>query len=196
MRSPANLRALLARARTVIVASCTDAGAATMRRGLPEPAWRALDVIHDRIESPASKLLRSVEPWYSYMVLPLFALANVGAVWSLGVIERPTTLMLAIVSGLVVGKPVGMILGAWLAVRAGFAAKPAAYSWRQLAGAGALAGIGLTMSLLIAGHTFPEAEFAAAKIAILIASMLAGGGHGDPLAPYPRGEQLGRDESG
>jgi Na+:H+ antiporter, NhaA family len=55
------------------------------------------------------------------------------------------------------------------------AVKPAAYSWRQLCGAGALAGIGFTMSLFIAGKAFPDpADYAAAKIAIFIASLLAG----------------------
>jgi NhaA family Na+:H+ antiporter len=83
--------------------------------------------------------------------------------------------MLAIIVGLVVGKPVGMLSAAWLAVRLGLAAKPAEYSWRQLAGAGALAGIGFTMSLFIAGEAFAEpADFSAAKIAIFTASLVAG----------------------
>jgi NhaA family Na+:H+ antiporter len=60
-------------------------------------------------------------------------------------------------------------------VRLGIAAKPEAYSWRQLAGAGALAGIGFTMSLFIAGEAFPsESDFSAAKLAIFIASFMAG----------------------
>lgn len=83
--------------------------------------------------------------------------------------------MLAIVLGLVLGKPPGFTLDAWLAVRAGIAEKPAAYSWRQLAGAGALGGIGFTMSLFIAGQAFPSGTtFAAAKIAIFVASLIAG----------------------
>ena len=77
--------------------------------------------------------------------------------------------------GLVVGKPLGILGAAWLVVRADLAAKPDAYSWRQLAGAGALAGIGFTMSLFIAGRALPGAEdFAAAKVAIFAASLLAG----------------------
>jgi Na+:H+ antiporter, NhaA family len=61
-------------------------------------------------------------------------------------------------------------------VWAGFAAKPDAYSWRQLFGAGALAGIGFTMSLFIAGRSFPdETDFAAAKVGIFLASLIAGG---------------------
>ena len=61
-------------------------------------------------------------------------------------------------------------------MRLGIAEKPAAYSWRQLAGAGAIAGIGFTMSLFIAGEAFSAPEdFAAAKIAVFIASLIAGG---------------------
>jgi NhaA family Na+:H+ antiporter len=173
-RPPANLRALLAQAEMVIQAETKRVGA-VMRHGPSEPALRALDVIHDRIESPASKLLRSVEPWSSYAVLPVFALANAGVVWSADVIEGHGSLMLAIILGLVIGKPVGIVVAAWLAVRLGIAVKPPEYTWRQLAGAGALAGIGFTMSLFIAGQAFPEAEFAAAKIAIFLASLIAGG---------------------
>jgi NhaA family Na+:H+ antiporter len=59
-------------------------------------------------------------------------------------------------------------------VRLGLAVKPDAYSWRQLAGAGALAGIGFTMSLFVAGQAFPvAADFAAAKIAVFAASVLS-----------------------
>ena len=82
----------------------------------------------------------------------------------------------AITLGLLLGKPIGIVLAAWLAVRAGVAAKPDAYSWRQLCGAGALGGIGFTMSLFIADVAFPDrADHAAAKIAIFLASLTAGG---------------------
>jgi NhaA family Na+:H+ antiporter len=90
------------------------------------------------------------------------------------VFEGHGRLIGAIALGLVVGKPVGIVLGAWLAVRSGVAAKPDAYSWRQLCGAGALGGIGFTMSLFIAGEAFPDpADYAAAKIAIFLASLAA-----------------------
>ena len=146
-----------------------------MRHGPSEPALQAMDAIHDRIESPASKLLRTIEPWCSYVVLPIFALANAGVAWSIAVFEGHGRLMAGIILGLVLGKPVGIFSAAWLAARFGMAVKPAAYSWRQLWGAGALAGIGFTMSLFIAGQAFSGAsEYAAAKIAIFIASLLAG----------------------
>jgi NhaA family Na+:H+ antiporter len=82
--------------------------------------------------------------------------------------------MLAITLGLVAGKSIGIVTAAWLAVRSGIAVKPDAYSWRQLAGAAELGGIGFTMSLFIAGQAFPNpADYAAAKIAIFIASLIA-----------------------
>ena len=79
-RPPANLRALMAQAEAVHPGRDAAGGEAVMQHGPSEPALQALDAIHDRIESPASKLLRSIEPWSSYIVLPLFALANAGVV--------------------------------------------------------------------------------------------------------------------
>jgi NhaA family Na+:H+ antiporter len=174
-RPPANLNALLAQAQAVIQADNPSGGDAPLRHGLSRPALNALNLIHDRIESPASKVLHTAEPWSSYAVLPVFALANAGLVWSADVVGGHERLILAIVLGLVVGKPAGILLASWLAVRLGIAVKPEAYSWRQLAGAGALAGIGFTMSLFIAGEAFQsESEFSAAKLAIFIASLMAG----------------------
>jgi len=101
-------------------------------------------------------------------------LANAGVVLAAEVLAGHGKLMAAIVCGLVIGKPAGFILSSWLAVKLGVAEKPAAYSWRQLAGAGALAGIGFTMSLFIAGQAFPAmSDFAAAKIAVFSASVLS-----------------------
>ncbi len=174
-RPPANLNALMAQAEAVLQSEVRSAGEAVMRHGPSEPTLRQLDAIHDRLESPASKVLRHVEPWSSYFVLPIFALANAGVTWTPGVLAGHGRLVLAIVLGLVLGKPIGILLGARLAVRVGVAEKPPSYSWRQLAGAGAIAGIGFTMSLFIAGQAFPgAAEFTAAKLAIFLASVLAG----------------------
>jgi NhaA family Na+:H+ antiporter len=172
---PPNLRALMAQAGSILEVEARLAKERVMHHGLSEPALRALDSIHGRIESPADKLLRSTEPWSSYAVLPIFALANAGVALSLGVVQSHLALMLAITLGLIIGKPVGIMLGSWLAVRSGLAIKPDEYSWRQLLGAGALGGIGFTMSLFIAGEAFPNPDdFTAAKIAIFTASIIAG----------------------
>ena len=135
---------------------------------------RALDTIHDRIESPADKLLRHLEPWSSYFVLPIFALANAGVMLSSEMFASHSMLMAAIVVGLCIGKPLGILTFAYAAVRLGLADKPAEYSWRQVVGAGALGGIGFTMSLFIAGQAYDGGDFAAAKVAVFIASIAAG----------------------
>jgi NhaA family Na+:H+ antiporter len=173
-RAPANLAALLAQAEAVISTDNRANAHKVLRRGPSEPALHALDAIHDRIESPASRLLRSVEPWSSYAVLPVFAFANAGLELAGGALEGRWALAGAVVAGLVAGKPLGMLAAAWIAVRLGLAAKPEAYGWRQLAGAGALAGIGFTMSLYIADKALADAaDFAAAKSGIFAASILA-----------------------
>src|SRR6185369_16372019 len=138
-RPPANLRTLLAQAATVIHDEDLHRGEA-MRHGPSGPTLRTLDMIYSRIESPADKLLRSVEPWSSYIVLPIFALANAGVAWSTDVFQQNGRLMIAITLGLVVGKSIGIVAASWLAVFSGIAVKPEAYSWRQLIGAGALGG--------------------------------------------------------
>jgi NhaA family Na+:H+ antiporter len=172
-RKSPDYRALVLQAEAILASEASHGGE-QFRLGPSEPALRELDAIHDRIESPADRLLRGVAPRSSYLVLPIFALANAGVVLAAEVISGHGMLMAAIVCGLAIGKPVGFILASWLAVRLGVAEKPTAYSWRQLAGAGALAGIGFTMSLFIAGQAFPVmSDFAAAKIAVFSASVLS-----------------------
>jgi NhaA family Na+:H+ antiporter len=172
-RRPPNLRALVAQADAVLLAEARHAGDA-LRQGPSEPALAALDAIHDRLESPAARMLRVVSLRSNYFVLPLFALANAGVAISVSVLRGHEALMLAIIVGLVVGKPLGFVTACWVAVKLKFAVKPASYSWLQLLGAGALAGIGFTMSLFIASEAFPaESDFAAAKIAVFGASAIA-----------------------
>ncbi|HEX6111650.1 MAG TPA: Na+/H+ antiporter NhaA [Geminicoccaceae bacterium] len=172
-RPPPDLKTLMIQANTIVAAEARHRGEA-LRGGPSLPALRALDQIHDRLESPAARLLRHAGARSSYMVLPLFALANAGVVLTADVVSGHQPLMLAIMVGLVIGKPLGMLLACALAVWSGVAIKPDAYSWRQVTGAGALAGIGFTMSLFIAGQAFPEgSDFAAAKIAVFTASVLS-----------------------
>jgi NhaA family Na+:H+ antiporter len=172
-RPPANLNALMTQANTIFEAEA-EHGGEVLRHGPSLPTLRAIDAIHDRLESPADRMLRQVAPRSSYAVLPLFALANAGVAMSVGVIDGHESLMLAIICGLVLGKPLGLVLACVLAVKMGWAVKPNEYSWRQLAGAGALAGIGFTMSLFIAAQAFPEPNaFAAAKIAVFTASVIS-----------------------
>jgi NhaA family Na+:H+ antiporter len=172
-RKPPNYQALALQAEAILEAEASHGGE-QFRQGPSAPALRELDAIHDRLESPADRLLRNVAPRSSFLVLPIFALANAGVVLAADLLGGHGMLMAAIVCGLAIGKPSGFLLASWLAVKWGLAEKPAAYSWRQLAGAGALAGIGFTMSLFIAGQAFPVmGDFAAAKIAVFAASVLS-----------------------
>jgi NhaA family Na+:H+ antiporter len=172
-RPPPNLKALMTQAQTIMAAEARRGGE-VLRNRPSVPALRALDAIHDRLESPADRLLRHAGARSSYVVLPLFALANAGVVMTTDVLSGHEPLVLAIMAGLVIGKPLGLLSASALAVWLGVALKPQEYSWRQLAGAGALAGIGFTMSLFIAGQAFPaQPDFAAAKIAVFAASVLS-----------------------
>lgn len=172
-RPPANLGALTAQLNG-IVAGEAEHGDEVLRHGPSLPALRAIDAIFDRMESPADRLLRHMGARSSYIILPLFALANAGVPLAIDVMAGHEQLMLGIIAGLTIGKPVGLIAASALAVWAGLATKSSDYTWRHLAGAGALAGIGFTMSLFIAGQSFPGAsDFAAAKIAVFIASVLS-----------------------
>jgi len=172
-RPPPDFKTLAMQAETILTAEAHHSGE-QFRRGPSTPAMEALDAIHDRLESPADRMLRNMAPRSSYLVLPIFALANAGVTVTADVFRGHELIVLAIVAGLTVGKPLGFVGACALAVRLGLAHKPGAYSWRQIAGAGALAGIGFTMSLFIAGQAFPMAgDFAAAKVAVLVASLLS-----------------------
>ena len=170
-RQPPNLTALMVQADAILTTEARRSGE-VLRHGPSLAAMRALDAIHDRLESPADRLLRNAGGPSSYVVLPLFALANAGVAVTPDALAGHEPLMLAIIAGLVIGKPLGLVSASAIAVRLGIATKPDEYSWRQLIGAGALAGIGFTMSLFIASQAFPvESDFSAAKIAIFAGSI-------------------------
>lgn len=122
--------------------------------------------------SPQQRLEDAIHPWSAFFVLPLFALANAGVAISVSGAFDPITL--AVIAGLVVGKPLGIFAFSWAAVAAGWARKPDDVSWPMLAGAGVLAGIGFTMSLFIANLAFDGLPLASAKLGILVASLVAG----------------------
>ena len=172
-RPPVNMMALTAQADAILRAEARRSGE-VLRSGPSLPALKAFDALHDRLESPAARVLRTAGARSGYVVLPLFALANAGVAIAPGIMDGHGLLALAVMAGLALGKPLGLFTVSWLAVRLGLAKKPSDYSWRQLAGAGALAGIGFTMSLFIAGQAFPaEADFVAAKAAVFIGSIVS-----------------------
>jgi Na+:H+ antiporter, NhaA family len=172
-RPPPNYRTLAMQANAILTEEASHVDE-QLRHGPSEQALRALDDIHDRLESPADRMLRTVGPRSSLVVLPIFALANAGVALGADVFQGRGMLAVAIAASLVVGKPLGFAATSLLAVRLGLADKPDAYSWRQLVGAGALAGIGFTMSLFIAGQAFAvPGDFAAAKLAVFGGSVIS-----------------------
>ena len=125
--------------------------------------------------SVVERLQSTLHPVSAYVVLPVFALANAGV--ELGAISKVFTepVGLGIVVGLVVGKPIGIFVASFLAVRLGLGRLPEDTTWSMIAGLGAVGGIGFTVSIFIAGLSFPGADLLTeeAKIAILLASLVA-----------------------
>jgi NhaA family Na+:H+ antiporter len=140
-----------------------------------QAAAHTLEAIAERMQTPAQRMEHSVTPWATYLILPLFALANAGVALSGNVAQAVTSPVgLGIILGLVVGKPLGITLFSWLAIKIGVAEMPARVKWPQLIGATFLAGIGFTMSIFIANSAFSSpALLSTAKIGILAASLLA-----------------------
>ena len=137
---------------------------------------RALESLVRRLLSPAQRLERDLRPWSSYLILPLFALANAGIAVAPSTLDFLRPVSLGVIVGLVIGKPLGITLATWLAVRAGLADQPTEFSWRQVAGAGALCGIGFTMSIFIADAAFADSgPLALAKVSVMVACVLAAG---------------------
>jgi len=144
----------------------------------PRDISEELEDLNNTISSPAQRLENQLHGPVAFVVIPLFAFCNTSLLIDpAGLDQLGSPLALGILAGLVAGKPLGILLFAWLAVRAGVATLPTGVSWRQLAGVSMLAGIGFTMSIFITLLAFPTdpAAQTTAKLAILLASLLAGG---------------------
>ena len=125
--------------------------------------------------SPNERLQRAYHPWTSYVIVPLFALANAGIEISSEFLIRAATspITLGIVAGYVLGKPIGIVGTTWLVSRLTRGRLRIPVGWAALAGTGAIAGIGFTVSLLIASLAFSGRELQEAKLGILSAALLA-----------------------
>lgn len=154
----------------VILGALTPAGP----RAAPEADDGAMGAV---AESPLDRLERLLHPWVSFVIVPLFALANAGLELSGGLLRDASTshVTLGVAMGLVVGKPIGVVLASWLAIRFGGAHLPDGMTHQHLFGGGLLAGIGFTVSLFITGLAFSNASLTAdAKAGIFAASLVAG----------------------
>jgi NhaA family Na+:H+ antiporter len=134
------------------------------------------NVCHETM-SPLQRMEHVMNPWVIFGVMPIFALANAGVRLNAAALPGALTnsVTLGIIFGLLLGKPLGIFIFSWLAVRLRLCDIPAGVSWRQVLGAGILGGIGFTMSLFIASLAFADPALVTnAKIGIFAASLLAG----------------------
>ena len=125
--------------------------------------------------SPNERLQYSLHPWTGYVVVPLFALANAGTHVTGGLLGDAVTspITLGILFGYVVGKPLGILGASWLATRPRLHGVRPTLSWPSLAGGGAVAGIGFTVSLLISSLAFHGERLAEAKLGVLASAIVA-----------------------
>ena len=131
---------------------------------------------HREVLPPVVRIQAILHPWVAFGIMPLFALANAGV--HLGGIDARSpgfaTVMLGVALGLVVGKPLGIVVASFASVKLGICTLPRGVSWIGVAVVGLVAGIGFTMAIFIAGLAFPaETLLATSKLAILLASALA-----------------------
>ncbi len=173
-----NTRDFLAQCRAFLD-SFERASVSTEKRHMQDghrAAVYALESACEHVESPMQRLEHALYPWVTYVIMPVFGLANAGVVLS-GDLGAAVThsVSLGVIVGLVVGKQAGITLFSWLAIRLGLASLPRGVTWRQVYGAAWLGGIGFTMSIFIANLAFGDtALLPIAKMGILLASITAG----------------------
>ncbi|HWJ97018.1 MAG TPA: Na+/H+ antiporter NhaA, partial [Acidimicrobiales bacterium] len=124
---------------------------------------------------PTERIEHLLHPWTSYVIVPLFAFANAGIVLTGDAVTSPSSVLVGVVLGLVLGKTVGISLFSWIAVKLGWGVLPDGVRFGQLVGVAALGGIGFTVSLFITALAFEGEPLLAdqAKIGILVASLAA-----------------------
>lgn len=139
-------------------------------------AIERLERVCEEAETPMTHLEHGLNPWVSLVVLPIFAFANAGIPLTSGLGDAlGSTITWGVIVGLVLGKPLGITLFSWLAVRIGIAHLPRAIQIHHIAGVAGLGGIGFTMSLFIAELAFTSDSRAhLARVGVLIGSLVAG----------------------
>jgi NhaA family Na+:H+ antiporter len=124
--------------------------------------------------SPAERLEHRIAPVSSAVAVPFFALLSAGVQLTGGTALLGEPLVLGVVLGLVLGKPIGILGGSWLLTHLTRAELNEGLQWRDLAGVAVLGGVGFTVSLLVSDLAFTGSEREQAKTAVLLASLLAG----------------------
>jgi len=139
----------------------------------PDKAARIRRLRHAAREiiSPLEYLESVLHPWVAFLIMPVFALANAGVPITLSELGHPVTF--AVAAALLVGKPLGIFSFCWIAVRLGVARLADGMSWSLLLGGGILGGIGFTMALFIAGLAVQGQALDAAKLGVLVGSVVS-----------------------
>lgn len=132
---------------------------------------RTVEIASREARPPLDRLETALHPWVTFVVIPLFALANASVPVDPAALAHPVAL--AVIAGLVLGKPLGILAASFLAVRLGLARLPEGIGWSALLGGGALAGIGFTMAIFIAGLALEGPLLDVAKLGILVASLVS-----------------------
>lgn len=141
-----------------------------------QQATQTLERLCEEVETPMTHLQHRLNPWVAFGILPLFAFANAGIPLVDGLGHAlGSRITWGVIAGLVIGKPIGITLFAWLAVKAGIAIKPRAITWTHIGAVACLGGIGFTISLFVTELAFEPGRLAdQARVGILLASILAG----------------------
>jgi NhaA family Na+:H+ antiporter len=139
-------------------------------------AIHSMDAQCELVESPLHRIEHYLQPWVSFLVMPLFAFANAGVrILGNGLAAATHPVSLGVALGLFIGKPLGIWSFARISAKTGLATPPAELSWGTIFGAGCLSGIGFTMSLFIATLAFGDgALLDMSKIGTMAASLAAG----------------------
>lgn len=128
--------------------------------------------------SPLRHLEHALHPWVAFGILPVFAFANAGvSILDLSLTDILHPVPMGIVTGLFLGKQIGVLTLCWIAIRAGLASLPDGVGWRELHGVSLLCGIGFTMSLFIASLAFEQgatAYLGLERLGILVGSLICG----------------------
>jgi NhaA family Na+:H+ antiporter len=143
----------------------------------PAAAVQRAGTLDDDV-APVTRIQELLHPWVAFGIMPLFALANAGVTF--GALrwddETARALIISVTLALVVGKPLGIFLGSWVAVRLRWCDLPSAMSWYSVWVVGCLGGIGFTMSIFIAMLAFEDTHLLnTAKIGVITASVIAAG---------------------
>lgn len=155
--------------------SCDHAHGILLNQGHLNAVHTLEMACHD-VETPLQRLEHAFHPWVAYLILPLFALANAGLSFQgmtvADSIAHPVTL--GIILGLFVGKPLGIVIFSFFAVKLGMASLPERVTWFHITGAAMLGGIGFTMSLFVSGLFFTSPDLINySKLGILSGSILS-----------------------